>query len=986
MLMSNRLVLIATGCLLATSSTALAQRKAPHPGAAYSLQTPGGVQPRVYRMMQWDKTPRAAHRAFARFQSEFGSTWRAMWDRVTGVPSRMFGPGLPAPGSIDYPAMAASYARSALARHIELLAPGAKASDFVLVSNNLSHKMRSVGFYQFHNGVRVAGGQLSFRFKNDRLFVIASEALPNVSARSGRKVSDRAARAAAVAWVLDDAAGQATARTQVGKPVILPIVGKGGIVAYRNVVEVTVDAHQPLGRWDVYIDAITGETVARRQTLLFATGTVNFNVPVRRPTSDRADYPAVNGSFFVDSDPITADGDGLLLWAGTDPVSLTLHSRGKYAEVFNQAGSDVGEAVILDPGATYTWDLRDDAAQDAQLAAFIHTNVIKAYARTIAPELAPFLDATLDIYVNIADACNAYFDGESLNFFQASADCANTGRLADVVYHEFGHAFHAAAIIPGVGSFDGAMGEGQADYLSATFNNDPGMGRGFFRDNSALRELDPLGREYVWPDDIGEIHSTGRIFGGTMWDLRKALVATYGQSAGVAMANQLYYAAIQRSSGIPSSYVEVLAADDDNGDITDGTPNDCTINEVFRSHGLRAVPLQVTSTLGVEPVRAEGYSVSMRVTGLRAACGDTLTGASLDWQVRGDENSGGTIVATQNGELYEAVIPTQPAGTVIQYQFSVELGDGSVATAPTNRGDPWYEFFVGEVVPLYCTDFETDPFANGWTHALTSGDTDDWQWGTPLGKSGDPSAAWSGDGVVGNNLGASGDDGLYRPDSGSELVSPEIDVGSYTDVRLQYRRWLNVEDGFFDHATISVNDVEAWHNYNSDQGNDSNVHHQDSEWRFHDVPLSPSMAGAKTIRVKFALDSDPGLQLGGWTIDDFCVVAFASSVCGDGEITGAEECDDGAGNNDTVPGACRTNCRFAYCGDGVVDDGEQCDDGNNDDSDDCTNLCEPPSAAADGGGGCCSAGGGASGSGSLLLGLLVGLALFRRRKVATIPR
>lgn len=47
--------------------------------------------------------------------------------------------------------------------------------------------------------------------------------------------------------------------------------------------------------------------------------------------------------------------------------------------------------------------------------------------------------------------------------------------------------------------------------------------------------------------------------------------------------------------------------------------------------------------------------------------------------------------------------------------------------------------------------------------------------------------------------------------------------------------------------------------------------------------------------------------------------------CGDGELEGLEECDDGQANSDTAPDACRTDCRLARCGDGVADTGEACD-------------------------------------------------------------
>jgi cysteine-rich repeat protein len=42
-------------------------------------------------------------------------------------------------------------------------------------------------------------------------------------------------------------------------------------------------------------------------------------------------------------------------------------------------------------------------------------------------------------------------------------------------------------------------------------------------------------------------------------------------------------------------------------------------------------------------------------------------------------------------------------------------------------------------------------------------------------------------------------------------------------------------------------------------------------------------------------------------------------TCGDGVICDAEECDDGEANDDSLPDACRTDCRLPSCGDGVCD-------------------------------------------------------------------
>jgi cysteine-rich repeat protein len=69
--------------------------------------------------------------------------------------------------------------------------------------------------------------------------------------------------------------------------------------------------------------------------------------------------------------------------------------------------------------------------------------------------------------------------------------------------------------------------------------------------------------------------------------------------------------------------------------------------------------------------------------------------------------------------------------------------------------------------------------------------------------------------------------------------------------------------------------------------------------------------------------------------------APGSAVCGDGTLVSTcEICDDGAGNSDTTPDACRTDCRPSRCGDGTTDADEQCDDGNHKNCDGCTELCD----------------------------------------------
>jgi hypothetical protein len=203
---------------------------------------------------------------------------------------------------------------------------------------------------------------------------------------------------------------------------------------------------------------------------------------------------------------------------------------------------------------------------------------------------------------------------------------------------------------------------------------------------------------------------------------------------------------------------------------------------------------------------------------------------------------------------------------------------------------------------------------------------------------------------------------------------PTIDVGAWTDVHLQYRRWLAVEDSHFDQARITIGGKPAWTNFTEDNGDASATHHVDREWRFQDLVVSGYQPG-HTLDIAWDLTSDQGLQFGGWTLDDVCVVANVNGLCGDGNVTAHEACDDGAGNADT-PNTCRTWCQLPSCGDGIVDDGEDCDGGPGGNIM-CTDKCE--SIESPGLGGCCSADRDARGSFTLAA-VALGLVLRRRRR------
>ncbi|HEY8375936.1 MAG TPA: hypothetical protein VIK91_05575, partial [Nannocystis sp.] len=783
-----RIVTLSAAALLAVSPTAQAVQTPAALAGRPTFEVAQGAPVRLGAELDWHRVPRRHARAWARLLGEFGPRTRAVWDRDTHVVRRIWGAGVPVPGAMQSAVIAERTARGLIERHIELLAPGASASDFVLVANDHSGGMRTLGFVQRVRGLPVEGGQISFRFKNDRLFMIASEALPDVPAPDVRTVSDAQAQAAALSWVRRDLAPAATPGA-VHATRVLPLV-RAGRVDYATVVPVEVESEAPRGRWLVYVDAATGQPVARVQTLRFATGTVLYNAPVRQPGGQRMDYPANQAALTINGQNATSGEAGEVMWAGNNAATVTTRATGTQVDVDNQAGQDATGNLNLAPGGSAVWNAANDQYVDAQISAFVHGNIGIEHMLGIDPDL-PYFNQQLDARVNINDSCNAFYDGQRINFFRQSQQCNNTARIADIVYHEFGHGVHDHAIIPGVGNFDEALSEGVSDYLAATITGDPAMAVGFFlNNNQPLRHLDPPGTESKWPDDIDfDPHMTGLIIGEALWDLRKALENAHGP-AGIAHADHLYYEAIRRAVDIPAMYFEVLAADDDDGNLDNGTPNMCLINAEFGKHGLYdgGLGLDVQGPSVALPVLSE-YEVSVALSGGGGDCaGSMIESADLVWRLREDPMVGGTIPMTITPDKLSGVIPKQPQRTVVQYQVNLTFQDNSTVSFPENPADRWYEFFVGAVEEIYCTDFETDPTDDGWTHGLSQGQqqegADDWRWGEPQAppSSGDPQAAFDGTRVYGNDLGGGNYNGTYQPNKTNYTDSPVIDTTGYSEV------------------------------------------------------------------------------------------------------------------------------------------------------------------------------------------------------------
>ncbi len=901
----------------------------------------------------WSATPAKANyqsrpepgqqNSWSRFLRITGGQWKALWDHRTNAPIRIYGEGIAAPGTTQSAAKAEQAARTLLSKHLGLLAPGSRTDDFVTVSNLLlDNGMRVVGMQQLHQGRSVVGGQFSVRIVRDRIIVIAAEAFPHVSVAPLDHMLSKTA-SADLALAQHKGANLLT----IGPLVIVPSE-VGQTLSYQLARRVELGDG---GRsHELYIGAGNGVILRQRPLHEEGSTTIVAKAPVRSWHLGYQNFSLPPTTVTIAGQSQTSGADGSVQFSG-DSATASFSLDGPHARVINEGGSNYVQTASLSTGVELVWRANDNEFEDAQLSAFVHVQEAKEFARSIDPNLA-WLDEQMNLYVNEDGTCNAYSNHNDLHFYRAGGSCGNTARIPDVVYHEFGHSVYHAIRIEGIGQWTRSYTEGLADFYAVSMTGDPAWGDGFANQNGPWRHCDPLGTEKHWPEDTGNYYEDGIIYCGAMFDLRKSLIAKMGDEAGAIKSNRLFFDSARTLRDIPSSYVELLAADDDDGNLANGTPNGCLIQQAFALHGLADPDYEFEPSV-LEP-ELEGEQVLFRLS-IPAACAgqSAWTNLEMHYQVEGlpgrpDFATTGQLEFSVAGDIATARLPRPPWGAVIEYQVVGTNTDGVSKIWPQTEAAPHYQYFVGEVTPLYCSSFEDASATADWTHSASTGH-DSWGTGPPSGAAGDPRDAFTGSVAMGTAVGPGDSLGAYAHESSIELMSPEIAVGDYEYVRVQYRRWLSVEDGLYDQASLRVNGEQVWNN----SIGDGDQHHFDREWRLHDIDISGVDTVSNTVQVSFALNSDRAKAFGGWNIDKFCIVAYNTPVCGDGEVAGFEECDDGNADEEDD---CASTCIST-----IVDDDEQ-------------------PAKESGGCGCSSRGSTGGQLGGTLLALVCALLLGRRRR------
>ena len=821
---------------------------------------------RIMRFHQGKQASIAKRMAWRQFQDGVGQGWQARFDQRTGLPFRAWGRGIDLQlGSAPTAGLVESRVREVLADHPGLL--GVPVDELVLGRSGRVERTDTwyLRLDQHHEGVPVYGGSVEVRVRFGKLIMLGIKTHPDIPPLASAQLSEETAREVAIELGLmplhEHHPGDA-------RLVVLPY-HRGSGLDYALAWEVRSDAYTPRARWVSWVDAQTGDLLAVQDELLTTQRTVYATHDVRTITGDME--TSMMPSVPVWSDDGTAgytDASGVV---NLDGSSFTSELQGEHFRVFNSGG---GAGELNFSGTEGTWT--SAAADQSEIDTYVFLHHVRDWALEFAPD-NPIVGYQLESYVNVSDAvCNAWFDG-NFNFgpLDSSNGCNSTARIADVNYHEWGHGFHYWGLQSG--TFDSTSSEGIADSISVLQTGDSTIGPYFWIGYSqGIRDLSDM---HVYPDDVvNESHEDGLIFGGSMWDLLGIMQRDFGDEEGWSITSQLLADAVPAGFLITEAFDEFVVVDDDDGDLSNGTPHYCQLLEAFTPHGLGPTGSTSLIALSHAPLdnqvdSAGEYAVEVSANDVSGDCFDVDFSSGRLWY---SVNDGSTWeyagMSAVDGGL-EGAIPAQDSGSVVLYYIDVDTDDGGAAAVPSGGDINPFSFAVGEQIELYFEDFEDSDA--GYTHELLEGGAaegaDDWMWGTPSGTGGDPDFAYSGDHLWGNDLGGGNFNGQYQNEKVNQLSSTSIAVAPYNELLVQFQRWLQVEDGIFDQANVMVDDQLAWSNHATSQSA-GDEHHEDEQWALASVMADdPDLDG--TVTIGWQIDSDQGLYFGGWNIDDVAVYA-----------------------------------------------------------------------------------------------------------------
>ena len=441
--------------------------------------------------------------------------------------------------------------------------------------------------------------------------------------------------------------------------------------------------------------------------------------------------------------------------------------------------------------------------------------------------------------------------------------------------------------------WNGGLNEGYADIWAISLTQNPVLGYGWDLTDPTVyvRRYDQ--NRKVYPQDlVGQVHADGEIIAGAFWD-------TYLNLGNMQQMLDLFKYTFDGAPDGPNGtegiiytdvLVEVLFADDNDANLTNGTPNDIAIIQAFALHGITLLSNTVLahSPVSVAPAN-QGIAISANISSTYAWA---LSSANCFYRLNDDPNWN-NIPMTSNGNNFTASIPAQNAGNIVAYYISLtdNYGFESGITpqeanfTPIKDANLPYFIMVGyELYEEEDFDFNVGFWQTG--DPIDNATTGMWEIGAPIGSYDDPSslsgmvqpayqhtpggyacAFTQNASSINDGIGANDVDGGH-----TTLYSPYYNLSNYINPAFTYWRW------YTNNPPGGANPgADWWQVMITDDGINwvyvENTLSADISWRRNAFRVKDYVNLTSSVRLKFiASDSiRPGQNLDGGSLIEAAV-------------------------------------------------------------------------------------------------------------------
>lgn len=375
---------------------------------------------------------------------------------------------------------------------------GVKVSDLKVEKNDRSGNINHVLFAHFVSGKRVKESTISVHVNNAGDVVMVNNGLVKIGSLSSINESISDEKAIEVA---KNAVKCAATRSQISTDSI--IYGRDGVAV--NAIQVNIPSKNPLGDFVCVINAVDGSVISTEDIMNHADET---------PAPAPAPEPVVLGSLYV-LNPLKCNITNEKL---TNLTSNGKGLKGKWVNVVNEDTT----AAVLGADGNYIFDPNDTHFDE--VCAYYYINAVHDY-------FAKYGFTGLDRPIKVTVHYGTKYDNAFFSPMEGAIALGDGNKLNDlakeesVSYHEYGHAVTNAMVYMPYSSESGAINEAFSDYVASTMTEDPMVGEWAVAkmNRPFIRNMD---NKTHYPEDIqNEVHYDSNIYGGGLWDLRKALGA-----------------------------------------------------------------------------------------------------------------------------------------------------------------------------------------------------------------------------------------------------------------------------------------------------------------------------------------------------------------------------------------------------------------------------------------------------------------------------